>query len=933
MKSKYLKKVCSVVLAAALMLGGAGQGSMVQVEAADRAIQVVTDKESVKRGDTFTATVQLSGDYTGDYSVSGGQATLKYNPEQLELVGKAKRGSVLSSSEVAMKDVNDSNAGEILAIFVYEMDSVADLTAGADLFTAEFKVKDSAKGKIALTFEDVKMNHTAENYDLISVDTKSRNKELALNIPVDRITLNKKELTLNKGADETLTVSFTPADAEGNSVTWTTSDAKVASVDKSGKVTAVGKGTAEITAAAGDKSAVCKVTVQNPATAISVPKTLSLKKGQQETLKVTAVPADGDLGAVTWTSDNKSVAEVSGNGLVTAKADGKATITVTAGKLTASCVVTVKEIRLESISLDKKSMTIAKGKNQKLNVVYNPADTTDDKGVKWTVSDSEVLSVDGDGNVTGKKAGKAKVTAKVGKCTAECEVTVNVPLEKITFAKTELELTKGQSSEALKKVTYSPADTTDARDLTWATDNASVAAVDENGTVTAKKAGVAAITATGANNTKAVCKVTVREIPIDGVVLNRTDAVVEKGSAIQLTASVYPENTTDENKTIIWRSSDEKVAVVDENGLVTAVNGGKAVITAASSNGKKAECQIVVPIHMTGVTISKPQTTEVLKGNTISLKADPVPGNTTDSYTVEWITSDATVAAVDQDGMVTALKEGKAVITARATMKNIVFEDTVEITVKEIHMTGIDLSYNEENLSDGKLLKGQSLKIDVSFLPADTTDDKTVTWTTSDETIAAIDPNGIVTGLREGKVTVTAKAGAFEKTVELEIKEIALESIAFDKVISTMTEGEKAVLNVIYNPENTTDLRDVTWTTSDETVIAVVNGELTAGKAGKAVITAKVGEISVSCEITVSPKEETDGADKDDNADKDNTDNKNNNNTGSTNNNKNDKNNKKDKSESNGVKTGDTASAVPGVLAVASLFVIAVTLMRRRVRK
>lgn len=899
MKHNFKEKLLSIVLAVAMMLGTIVPGNVVKA-ASNRALQVTTDKTSVKRGETFTVTVKLTGDFTGDYTVSAGQAGLVFDKNQLEVVS-TKKGTVLTGA--MMKDVNDKWDNGIYATFLYDNDQ----SSGAgELFTAELKVKDNATGNIAFSFAEEKFNHTDADYNNTKIDMESQGKEVALNIPLEKIELNKTSLTLGKGASEQLTVTYTPSDTTEKKVKWSTKDENVATVSSDGVVTAVGKGSTTITAAVGDKTATCQVKVTNPITGISIPSTLNLKKGQTDTLKVTYSPADGDHGAVTWKSDNEAVAEVNSNGLVTAKMDGTANITATVDGKTATCVVTVQEIKLISISLDQTSMTVNRNKSQKLNVIYNPTTTTDDKSVTWTSSEPGIVTVDGDGNVTGNAIGKAKVTAQVGQHIAECEVTVNAPLEKIEFAESELALIKGQTSDALKTVTYFPNDTTDTKDVQYTSDNTDVVTVDNTGSITAKKAGVANITAAGANDTKAVCKVTVTEIPIEGVVLSHTDAEVEKDTTLQLEAHVYPDNTTDDDKTITWKSKDETIATVDNTGLVTALKGGRTVITATASNGAKAECNILVPIHMEGLEIEQPASTEVLKGKTLSLTAKPVPENTTDSYTVAWSSSDETVATVDKDGMVTGLKEGKTTITAKSGS----FEDSIEIMVKEIHMTGIKLSYNVDNLFEGKLLKGQSLKIDVAFLPEDTTDDRTVTWTTSDETVAAVDQNGIVTGLKEGSVTVTAKAGAFEETVELEIKEIPLKSIAFDKVISTMTEGEKAVLNVIYNPENTTDVKDAVWSSSDDKIITVVDGELTAKKAGKAVITAKVGEQSISCEITVKPKEEgvTGGGQ-----------------------NKNDTPNKNEDVKS--VKTGDTASAVPGVLAVASLLTIVVVLMRRRVRR
>ena len=140
------------------------------------------------------------------------------------------------------------------------------------------------------------------------------------------------------------------------------------------------------------------------------------------------------------------------------------------------------------------------------------------------------------------------------------------------------------------------------------------------------------------------------------------------------------------------------------------------------------------------------------------------------------------------------------------------------------------------------------------------TDDINVEFASSDKAVATIDNDGNVFGLKAGKTiitaTVTAIAGDGSKNVytaegELTVKAIPLNSIAFDKVIKEMKLGATDTLSIIYNPQNTTDAKDVTWTSSNPSVISVENGKLTANAVGTADITAKVGDKTVTCTITV----------------------------------------------------------------------------------
>ena len=175
--------------------------------------------------------------------------------------------------------------------------------------------------------------------------------EAAANVPVDRVALSPSTLNLKEDETGTLTATVEPSNATNKNVTWESSNTSVATVDATGKVTAVSAGTANITVTAqGDstKSASCTVTVTAatvPVTGVSLNKdSLALGVGDSETLTATVKPEDATNQAVTWTSSNSTVATVDQNGVVTAVAPGTATITVTTadGGFTATCAVTVR---------------------------------------------------------------------------------------------------------------------------------------------------------------------------------------------------------------------------------------------------------------------------------------------------------------------------------------------------------------------------------------------------------------------------------------------------------------------------------------------------------------------------------------------------------------------------------------------------------------
>lgn len=758
-----------------------------------------------------------------------------------------------------------------------EEPTVAPPYPNGTIMTAQFKVKENAKaGDFAFKSDESGCENLIS--DGMGKPILCRTNNLAQNlkvaIPATGITLNKDNLNLEKGQTSQLTATLSPEGATGT-VSWISSDNTVASVNADGVVTAVNAGTATITATANGKSDSCTVEVTNPLKSISIEGKETLKKGQTTQMTVKYNPEDTtDDKTVTWSSSDKNVADVNQNGIVKAISDGTAIITATVGVLKADLAITVKEVPLQSIELNKEETTIHRGESEKLTVSYNPEDTTDDKKVDWSSSDPERVTVDGDGNVKAvalSKTGTAAIiTAKVGSHTATCKVSVDAPLQEIQPIESQIQINKGQT----KKITYTlvPEDTTDDKTVTITSSDPSVVSVNGD-EIVAIKEGVAELTLKGVNEVQAKVTVNVAEVPIGSVTLDKDNVTLEKGENTTLTATINPTETTDDDRTITWESSNLSVVSVSPNKTesgeavtITAQKGGTAVITAISSNGKRAECTVKVPVRTESIEIEEVQS--ILRGQTKIPNVKFDPENTDDDKTLIWESSDSSVASVDKNsGMITALKEGVVEITATTTETKTPISDTIEVAVKENHLDkNLAKQIQFEELK-GDVLKGQTVNMNDFLTLSDLiekeqiTDDIEIEWQVNDETVATIDQTGCLTGLKEGDTIVIAsicctggngdEIGIYKVNTEIHVKEIPLDSIAFDKVIKEMKVGQIAKLNVIFNPEDTTDVKNVVWSTSDEQILTVDNGTLTAKKAGVATITAKVGDKSVDCEITV----------------------------------------------------------------------------------
>lgn len=236
-------------------------------------------------------------------------------------------------------------------------------------------------------------------------------------------------------------------------------------------------------------------------------------------------------------------------------------------------------------------------------------------------------------------------------------------------------------------------------------------------------------------------------------------------------------------------------------------------------------------------------------GGTETLTVTVKPDNATDK-TVTWSTSNAEVATVAK-GKVTAVKEGEAIITAKAGEKSA----TCKVTVKNGVVAVESITLDKTSLS---LTKGQTETLTATVAPENATD-KTVTWSTSDATMASVNQNGLVTALKSGKVTILAKAGEPSATCEVNIT-TPVQSVSLNASSLDLEVDQTFTLVATINPSDADD-QMVEWSTSSTSVASVVNGLVTARAEGQATITAKVGGKTATCKITVNPSGNIDDPD------------------------------------------------------------------------
>ena len=486
--------------------------------------------------------------------------------------------------------------------------------------------------------------------------------EVRVIIPITGIMLSDESVDLIVSGTHTLSATILPADTtEDESVVYESSDTAVATVDASGNIEAIGAGTCEITVTAvSGISAVCTVNVSNPITAVILPVDhIDLNINDQYSIDASVYPLDTtDDQTLIWTVSDDSVISLE-NGQITALNKGDSIITVTSSNgLTAQCTVTVHDSPAEII-LTSEIIYMTVNETATLEYQLLPEDAFDNKVISFISSDSEIVSIDQSGNLTANSVGIATITVSTEDgLTAECQVNVTIPIESISFAEDEITMPLYVNEQLVPII--DPESMTDLIELNWYSTNEYVAVVDTDGVVYTYNEGEADIVVEGPNSTQAICTIIAeRRIQFNEEYIN-----LNKGDQHQIEATV-----TIPNAELTWRSYDETVAVVDGNGVVTAVNEGTTYVVAELNDGSINYCLVTVTTN--GFSINAIDS--VIAGTAAQLSISD------SSYQVVWSSSNEEIASVDESGLLTAKKAGVVQITA--TDENTGYTDSIEVRV------------------------------------------------------------------------------------------------------------------------------------------------------------------------------------------------------------------------------------------------------------
>ena len=684
-------------------------------------------------------------------------------------------------------------------------------------------------------------------------------------IEVESVTLSQTSLVMNVASVASLSATVLPSNASNPEVTWASSNPAVVMV-QNGTVMALREGSAVVTATADGVTATCMVVVnaeEVQVSSISLDKdALELEVGGMDTLTATIEPAGAAGTPIEWTSSNPSVAQVTTIGTVIAIAEGTSSITASAGGKFASCPVTViahtepepepepEPVAVTSVSLEPETLTLSQGESAILTATVLPEDATD-KSITWTSDDETVATVDATGTVTAVAEGTATITVTTtdGSFTATCAVTVMAEYIPVASITVDPESHTMMETEVITlTATVLPEDATDPT-VTWTSSDDAVASVSDSGVVTALAAGTATITATSGNQT-ASCELTVTPlyIPVESVTLSPSEITLTPGSSMYLTATVYPENAT--NQELTWDSDNIAIVRAYPGGQIFTSALGTATVTVTTvDGGHTATCVVTVQedaVHVESIILS-PTRLDLQIGETGTLQAVLTPANASNQE-VSWTSNNEAIATVDANGVVTGVSAGNTYVTATTADGGLTALATVWVTPVMPTSVVIDppvISILVDEVYD---------HLSVTVLPENVTD-PTVIWESLNPAIVGVDQNGVVKGRRGGTTMVSATCGGVTGLCEVRVV-VPLTGISFIETEIPMEIGDTKRLrdNLKFWPEDATN-RSVAWSSSNSSIVSVngANGDITALQTGIATITATAydGGYIAECKIIV----------------------------------------------------------------------------------
>jgi len=666
-------------------------------------------------------------------------------------------------------------------------------------------------------------------------------------IPASSVTLTAEKAHVLENHSVQLTASVLPTDATYQDVTWSVDHPEIAKIDQNGLLTGLKKGKVTVFATSGNVEGAYEIRVDRAVSSFEIVPASDMPTvpytGMRFTLTAAANPEDANNPTCSFSSLTPEIASVDFfTGVVTCLKEGEALIRATANDLggaTGEYAFTVFP-GVADITFASVPGILRAGDTFHLEAGVLP-ENAGDKTLSFASTNEKVVTVTDAGLITAVNPGQAGIVITASNGYSEkISLTVQTPVTNVTTVLDTLYLNPGMTADPIGNFVFVKPENATDRTLTWSSDNGLVATVNKdtgritavsdgtcvvkgvshNGktvsftvnvvsdqpvikklaldhtygalnvgntavltpkadvnnkytggkwysdhpevinivsvssknevTIRALSAGSCTIYAVSTSGISARCTIVVNPIVVKNLYLNAESVSLNVSDSFPLAATFYPENAT--ATALIWTSSNESVAAVDENGLVRALSGGSAVITATAEDGVSATCRVtVVTIPMTNAKMAQEEIT-VYAGESGYPAYMVEPENATPA-SFYWRSSDVNIVSVSSmTGEMKYLKAGTAVVSGTA-LDGSGLNLALTVIVQEIPITS--LTANAETIN---LLPGETFELHTRVLPLKASFASPV-FASKDEAIATVTADGLVTAVSKGSTEITITVG------------------------------------------------------------------------------------------------------------------------------------------------------------------------------
>lgn len=610
-------------------------------------------------------------------------------------------------------------------------------------------------------------------------------------------------------------------------LTYSSSDESVAIIDEYGNLESISEGVSIITISSGNLQEDIEVIVSNedvPITGVDIEEISGIKVGEKYLLTLNLYPADATSSDVYWESSDNNIISIN-DGYIVGLQQGIAQITATTEvdgmEISDSINVRVGEnedVKISKLSYEEEVITVNLNQTYQLSPVIEPSNATN-KNIEYTIIDNSIIEING-GVIKGLAKGETNVVAKTA-YGQEVYLTVKVKsTDGIVLNIDEISIAKGEIYQLKSNFVSS---------IDWYSSDNKVATVTD-GLIKGINDGIATITVINGYGRMNTVKVTVEGngTEVSSVVVDKSAVTIKTGSSYQIKATVLPSNAT--NKEVTYETSDSRIAIVDDAGLITGKVAGTCYITVYSSNEKTAQVKVTVTeglVTVDNIEIN-PDSITLLKGDSYQLSVNFIPNNISDK-TVSWSSEDSSISSVS-DGLIKGLKTGETIISATSNG----ITDSITVIVRDTIIAISSVSIDKDSIN---LEVGQEQAVSVSYLPSNASN-KSFKWTSSDNSIATVN-SGKIVGVAKGTVTITCESNnGIKDTLKVTVTKQTVEEatdIYLNKSNVTLQKGETKQLRATILPLTVTGT--VVWASGNESVVKVdQNGLLTAVGVGTTTI-------------------------------------------------------------------------------------------------